>query len=492
LSSNKFLDSDGWDSPGWKDTTREYHEARRPKAERPRIVVNNDLNDDSPLTEDAIALRFSEQYADTLRYVSTRGQWLQWSGNKWCPEKTSLAFDLVRQSCREDAKTFGNGNPSSTVYSRKVVAAVEFFARADRRQAATVEQFDAQDMLFNTGGTSGMIDATFDLISGIPVPPNPAHYITKSTACSAAPPGAPHPIWTAFLNRCVPDVETQKFLQRFFGYCATGSTIEHTFLFLYGTGANGKSTLVNTIREIFGDYATIADIGTFIASNQDRHPADLAKLVGARLAVAQETQKGRQWDEAKIKTMTGGDTMTARFMRQDWFDFTPKFKLLVTGNYKPRLESIDEAMRRRLLLVPFMVQIPPDERDPDLSDKLKAEWPALLRWILDGCGEWRRDGLKPPATVTEATKDYFDNQDLLQQWLDDSTEDGGPYAFTATADLYASWRAWCDARGIKPGSSNNLSEAIEDHGFERKRSGHSRARGFKRLCLKEGCKTGGA
>jgi len=139
-------------------------------------------------------------------------------------------------------------------------------------------------------------------------------------------------------------------------------------------------------------------------------------------------------------------------------------------------------MRRRLLLVPFKVRIPPEERDPDLTEKLKLEWPAILRWILDGCGEWRRDGLKPPASVTEATNDYFEDQDLVQQWLEDCTEDGGPFAFTKSSELFAAWRTWCDARGIKPGSSKLLSEAIGDRGFERKKTHGDR--GFKRLVLK--------
>ena len=160
------------------------------------------------------------------------------------------------------------------------------------------------------------------------------------------------------------------FLQRYIGYCCTGLTTEHAFVFARGTGANGKSTFINTIVRIFGDYATVADMGTFIASNTERHPTDLAKLRGARLVVAQETQKGRRWDGTKIKALTGGDRLTARFMRQDFFDFVPTFKLFIAGNYKPRLDSVDEAMRRRLLLVPFTVQIPAAERDPELAEKL--------------------------------------------------------------------------------------------------------------------------
>ena len=191
------------------------------------------------------------------------------------------------------------------------------------------------------------------------------------TTCVAAS-ETPHPVWTAFLERVAPDPELRAFLQRFCGYCCTGVTTEHKFVFAYGTGANGKSTFINTIAAILGDYATIADVGTFIASNTERHPTDVAKLHGYRLVVAQETEKGRRWDETKIKTMTGGDKMTARFMRCDFFDFIPQFKLWIVGNHKPRLDNVDEAMRRRMLLVPFLVQIPVEERDPDLRGKAQG------------------------------------------------------------------------------------------------------------------------
>ena len=195
-------------------------------------------------------------------------------------------------------------------------------------------------------------------------------------------------------------------------------TSEHAFVFAYGTGANGKSTFVSTIPKIFGEYATVADMNTFLASNSERHPTDLAKLAGARLVVAQETQRGRRWDETKIKALTGGDKITARFMRQDYFDYEPTFKLLIAGNHKPRLGSVDEAMRRRLLLVPFTVQIPPAERDPELARKLEPEWPAILRWCIDGMPRVAADGLSPPAVVCEATESYLADQDNMGQWLE--------------------------------------------------------------------------
>ncbi len=329
-----------------------------------------------------------------------------------------------------------------------------------------------------------MTNATYDLRTGIGRPPDPLDYITKKTACSVAPAGTPHPLWTKFLYRVTDnDPNLIGFLRRYMGYCTTGFTTEHVFAFAYGTGANGKSTFINTIARIFGDYATVADMSTFIASNTEHHPTDLAKLRGARLVVAQETQKGRRWDETKIKALTGGDKITARFMRQDFFDFVPTFKLFICGNHKPRLTSIDEAIRRRLLLVPFTVQIPLAERDPQLAGKLWGERRAILRWCVDGCLEWQRIGLAPPKSVLDATEIYFSDQDTLQQWLDDCTADGGPFAFTRTTELFASWKAWCEPGNVKPGTERALSEALADKGFVKDRNTPGQ-RGFKNLVVK--------
>jgi putative DNA primase/helicase len=443
----------------------------------PAKIVDVALN--NPLTEDALALRFSERHAHDLRYVALKNQWYRWDGTRWAPEQTLLAFDLARASCRADAAEYSNGKAPEKVFTAKTFAAVQTLARADRRQAATVEQFDADPWMLTTEGE------TIDLRTGAGKSPDPRDYITKKTACGIAPLGTEHPLWTAFLNRITHNNhELIDFLKRYIGYCLTGDTSEHRFVFAFGTGANGKSTLVNIVAKIIADYATVADVGTFLAANHERHPTDIAKLHGARFVIAQETEKGRRWDEAKIKTMTGGDKMTARFMRQDFFDFTPTFKLFITGNNKPRLDNVDEAMRRRLLLLPFTVQIPPEERDPDLPAKLMAEAPAILRWCINGCLEWQRIGLAPPAVVTDATTAYFDDQDTIKQWLEDCTTDGGPFAFTLTKQLFASWRQWCEERHLVAGSLEALSSTLQDRGFTKKRDASGR-RGFARLAISQ-------
>jgi P4 family phage/plasmid primase-like protien len=327
-----------------------------------------------------------------------------------------------------------------------------------------------------------MTMATIELKSGISREARREDYLTKMAGTSLAKPGTPHPLWTAFLERITnKDKELIAFLQRFVGYCMTGDVSEHCFVFAYGTGANGKSTFISTIQSIFGDYAVVADMSTFLASNNDRHPTELAKLFGARLVVATETQAGRTWDEQKIKAVTGGEKITARFMRQDFFDFKPQFKLFISGNYKPRLRNCDEAMKRRMLLVPFLVCIPKNERDPKLPEKLKPEWPAILRWCLDGCLEWQRIGLKPPAIVTNATKEYFDSEDYFGQWLEDECEVGNDRWWEKVSDLYDSWCIYADANGEKPGTKMAFSQMLTTRSFVAGKKGSPTVRAFSGL-----------
>ena len=251
------------------------------------------------------------------------------------------------------------------------------------------------------------------------------------------------------------DTELIGFLQRVAGYALTGSTVEHALFFLYGTGANGKGVLLNTLTGIFGDYATIAAMETFTASNSERHPTDLAMLRGARLVSAQETEEGRRWAEAKIKSLTGGDPISARFMRMDFFTYVPQFKLLIAGNHKPGLQGVDEAIRRRLNLVPFAVTIPPAERDLRLPEKLGAEWPAILRWAIDGCLEWRRRGLDQPQAVRAATDEYLADEDVFARWLGEFCQRTA-WCHETTAELFASWRKYCEQTGEQAGTEKRF------------------------------------
>lgn len=438
---------------GWRVGTldSEVHKARskgkgaEPERDRPPAY-----------SDEALALRFTELHQDRLRYVAAWGRWLIWSGSVWQFDQTMQAFDMARIVCRQASAECNDPNVASAVASAKTVAAVERLAKADRHHAATVDQWDADPWLLNTPG--GVID----LRTGKMRAHTPADCMTKITAVA---PGGDCPLWLAFLDKITAgDTELQAFLQRFAGYCLTGVTREHAMAFGYGTGANGKGTFLNTLTGIMADYAEVAPMETFTATPNDRHPTDLAMLRGARLVTAQETEEGRRWAEAKIKALTGGDPITARFMRQDFFTFVPAFKLFIAGNHKPGLRGVDEAIRRRLNLIPFLVTIPPAERDTDLPEKLKAEWPGILQWAIDGCLDWQAERLSPPAAVVMATDSYMEAEDALAAWIKERCKPIG-YGGTESSLLYRDWRAWAMAAGEDPGSQKRFSQALEAKGY---------------------------
>jgi len=291
-------------------------------------------------------------------------------------------------------------------------------------------------------------------------------------------------MWIQFLQRVTDgDQALMGFLQRMAGYALTGFTKEHALFFAYGTGRNGKGVFTNTLTGIMRDYAAVASMETFTASRTAQHPTDLAMLRGARLVTAQETEEGRQWAEAKIKALTGGDPITARYMRQDFFTYQPQFKLLIAGNHKPGIRGVDEAIKARFNLIHFKVTIPPEERDRDLPDKLKSEWSAILRWAIDGCLEWQHLGLGQPLSVRDATEDYLSQEDSIGIWLDECCV-RQERSRENTTDLYASWKAWAEKAGEAPGSLKRLSQAMVARGLTPKREPGTGKMGFEGIRLK--------
>ena len=425
-------------------------------------------------TDEALALRFADLHADDLRYVATWGRWLHWNGTHWRLDDTLQAFDFAREVCREAAAAIPHKKAklAAVIASAKTVAAIERLAKADRRLAATSDQWDSDPWLLNTPG------GALDLRSGKVRPHNPSDHCTKSTTVS---PEGECPAWLAFLARVTGgDIDLQSFLQRVLGYALTGDTTAHALFFLFGNGANGKSVAVDTVSGIMGDYHQTAPIETFTHSTSERHPTELARLRGARLVTAVETEEGRRWAESRIKALTGGDKIAARFMRQDFFEFTPQFKLVIAGNHKPALRSVDEAIRRRFNLIPFGITIPAEERDPNLRDKLKAEWPGILRWMVEGCLAWQSQGLAAPAAVREATSAYLEAEDALSVWVEERCiRDAN--AWTTAAELFSAWKTWADGTGEFVGSAKRFSQNLETRGFQpvRKTSG----RGFQGLAL---------
>jgi P4 family phage/plasmid primase-like protien len=276
------------------------------------------------------------------------------------------------------------------------------------------------------------------------------------------------PQWLRFLTTITDgNAQLVSFLQRTLGYCLTGLTREHALFFWYGTGTNGKGTTLYTAVEILGEYHRVAPVEMLLATSAERHPTELAGLMGRRLVTAVETDEGRRWAEAKLKSMTGGDMQTARFMRGDFFDYMPEFKLVVVGNHKPALRNVDAAIRRRLHLTPFTVTIPDDEIDQGLREKLRAEYPGILQWMIDGCLEWQEFGLKPPACVKGATDEYLTAQDTVGRWMTERTRRVESWE-TPSGAIYADWKEWCEVNGEFVGSHKRLSQALINRGLTTK------------------------
>jgi putative DNA primase/helicase len=433
--------------------------------------------DDEPIpvefTEDALAAAFSDLHAEDWRHVALWGAWLTWTGTRWEREGTLRAFDLARRICRMAANRANSNKVRAKLSQASTVAAVERLARADRRHATTTEVWDRDPWLLNT--LAGVVD----LRAGTVGPHDRALHMTKIT--TAAPTGD-CPTWLAFLTQVTGrDVELQAYLRRVVGYCLTGVTTEHALFFLYGTGANGKSVFANTLTALLGDYATVAPMDMFMATTGDRHPTDMAGLRGARIVTSIETEQGSRWAESKLKALTGGDRITARFMRQDFFEFTPQFKLLVAGNHKPSIRNVDEAMRRRLHMVPFTVTIPSAQRDKRLPERLLSERDGILAWALQGCLEWQSTGLRAPATVLTATDEYFQAEDALGRWIEERCDRVASCVET-TAMLFASWKGWAEANGEYVGSVRRFSDNLLNRSFERDRDKSARA--FRGLRLR--------
>lgn len=395
-------------------------------------------------TDDQIADIFAEQHRNDLRYVAAWGKWFEWTDKLWREDLTLRHFDLVRRTC----KAQGVKRPGMS----KLVNAVQTLARADRRIAATIEQWDTNPMLLNTPG--GIVD----LRDGTLRKSDPLAFCTKMTAVA---PRGDCPMFLAFLTTIMGGDRTLvDYIQRMLGYCLTGDTSEQAIFFNHGGGQNGKTVLMSTVSGILGDYCRATPIETFTESKNDRHPTELARLRGARLVTATETEAGRHWAESRLKELTGGESIPARFMHKDFFEYLPQFKPVISGNHKPRLRSVGTAMRRRLHLNPFIVTIPKEERDTQLIAKLKAEWPGILQWMIDGCLEWQEQGLAPPEAVIRATDAYFAGEDSCANWMADCCEQVAGFV-TASTTLFASWKAWAERAGQTVGSTSQFREEME-------------------------------
>lgn len=436
-------------------------EAEKKLRAEKRVALPNDI-----VTEDSAAISFVERHSGDLRFCHSTGAWFRWDEVRWVRDETQIAFQWARELARELAE---NQDERKRYITHKTAFAsgVERFAKVDPKIAVTMGYWDADPWLIGTPG------GTVDLRTGQLRNGYQDDGITKSTAVSPLPEQCPR--WLQFLVETTgDDGELIRFLQQWCGYGLTGLTREHALVFVYGPGGNGKSVFLNIVSAILADYGTTAAMDTFSASHGDKHPTDLAMLRGARLVTTSETEEGRAWAESRIKQMTGGDPITARFMRQDFFTFTPQFKLMIVGNHKPVLRNVDEAARRRFLIVPF--ERKPERPDRDLERKLMAEAPGILQWMIEGCLDWQANGLSKPASVIAATEEYFSDQDLFAHWLGEECdcEPGNMDKSETSGTLFKAWREFAMAAGNTPGSQQSFKDQMTRHGFKFYRSNKSR------------------
>lgn len=459
-------------------------------------------------SDEALATDFTDAFQKEIRYVGQWNKWLTFDGVSWDFDYKLLVYTNARTYLRtmaleiqeaifnssvkkipadlspvqmdaavnaERAKARGQTN---AMQSSHTIHNVVTLSRYDRRIASGVDQWDADPWLLNTP------DGTIDLRTGQSRKHKPLDYIRKVTAVG---PNRMRPTqWLEFLKQIMHGDENMvRYLQKVFGYCLVGETREHQMYFAYGTGANGKGVTLNTMRSLLGGYGMEAAIETFIVNDTARHPTELADLHGARLVTCGETDEGQRWAEARIKMLTGGDPVKARFMRQDFFQYTPQFKLFLAGNHKPRLSNVDEAIERRFRLIPFTVTIPKDKRDTELAQKLRAEWPSILAWAIDGCLAWQDEGLDPPMAVSIATKSYLNQEDAITSWYNDCCVEA-PDSFVYIKDLFDSWHGWAKDSGEVIGTKRVLTRHLEDREpvFKIRKCGREKGFGFMGLGLK--------
>lgn len=442
-----------------------------------------EFNQPLDITDLGNADRFIKAYGDILRYSVKHGNWLIWDGQQWELDELSKIHSLAGNAVRdifleahdtEDKKRAAELSKWA-IRSQDRTQIYHMLDLARNQVAVRISELDRDPWLLNCA------NGTLDLHTGEIRPHDPQDLITKIINADYDPDAA-CPIWDAFLFRIMAgNDELIRFLQRAVGYSLTGETVEQCLFILYGHGANGKSTFLETMVRLLGDgYAAGTPTETIMLKRFDGGiPNDIARLKGARFVNVNEVEQGRRMAESKVKQMTGGDTITARFMRGEFFDFIPEYKLWIRANHKPEITGTDNAIWRRIRLIPFEVEIPPAEQDPYLLDKLKDEYPGILTWAVNGCMAWQQDRLNPPQAVTKATADYREEMDTIGHFLTEKTESADSFILVKT--LYQAYGAWCEENGDKPITQRIFSRAITEKGYS---SQHTRqGNGFTGLTL---------
>jgi putative DNA primase/helicase len=412
-----------------------------PAAAAPPVI------DEGPytLTDDGNALRLIDERGETLRYVSERGKWLIWDGYYWRWDESDETVQLVREMGRLFPTTSARQMAwQRHTLSKQGIAACLGVACADPRVRVAADRLDAHSLELNTP------DGIIDLETGEIRPPDPQQMHTQST--SIGPDfDMPTPRFDAFMNDTFGGDDLMvEFMLRLMGYSASGDTRFHVLPFLHGPGQNGKSQLVELLTLMLGDYAMAAGEG-FLVANHNDHPTVLAKLKGRRFVMGAEVNQGDRFNEARMKQLTGGDMVTARFMHKDEFTFRPTHHLWLMGNHQPQVAAGGDSFWRRMRLIPFAHRVPDELKIDRLAEIMYAEeGPGILAKVILGAVDAFAHGLQEPQSVMAATGEYADEEDHLTRFLEEAVKLGGGLSQRLrTSDLRSSYVKWCGEEGIK-------------------------------------------
>jgi len=378
---------------------------------------------------------------------------------------------MLRQAAEledgEQRKRAGKWAVQSQAAAR--VDAMLRLAESEPEIACRFSEFDPDPLLLNVE------NGTIDLRTGDLRPHRREDLITH-LAPVRYDADARAPQWEAFLRRVLnDDADLIAFLKRAAGYALSGSVREQVWFFLYGMGANGKSTFLRTLLDMVGSYGRQAAPELLVSRRGEYHPTELATLAGVRLAVCSEVGPDRSLDIVKVKQMTGGDRMTARYIRQDFFEFDPSFKIFLAANHKPSVKDTTDSTWRRIRLIPFVVQIPPEEQDEGLLEKFREEWSGILNWCLEGALSWQEHGLAAPGHVLAATEAYRGEQDIIGGFLESCCVFGPESEFMASAkDLYEAYKSWCEETGEEPVRQRTFGTRLAERGLARRKHGKGR------------------
>jgi putative DNA primase/helicase len=437
------------------------------------------------LTDLGNAARFIHRHGENLRYCWPWGKWLVWDGRRWIKDDSGEVYRLAKETV---ASIYQEAAAAPDEEARKALAKHAVRSEAGSRIKEMVDlarsdvpvmpdELDASADLLNT--ESG----TVDLRTGELQEHRREDLITKIAPVEYRPDAAA-PAWAAFLERVLPSEELRGFVQRAGGYSATADTSEQCMFINHGGGANGKSTFQEAITAALGDYAMRAPTEMLLTRRTGGIPNDVARLKGSRFVAASETEEGRRLAESLIKDLTGQDTITARFMRAEFFDFRPTHKLWLSTNHKPEIRGTDNAIWRRIRLIPWSVTIPPAEQDKKLLATLRHELPGILAWIVRGCLDWRREGLQAPDEVRKATGEYRAEMDVLAGFISECCEEGVDF-WDYSKDLYETYKRWCEDNGERTENKRRFGERLRERGFERAKGGARGAHIWRGLRLRE-------